>query len=197
MQMRNNYYMKPLMKFIFLLGAFFIFCAPQTFAQWEEGELNVSISIPPVALIDIEPSINNSIHFSIVPSAESGASPQIRKTSSGESLWLNYSCALQNAQNTRSIVAEISGGTLPEGISLNVEASRFQGKGKGQLGQSTGKVSLSNQPKAIITGVGNCFTGDGQNNGHLLNFSIDVSDYAKISTADETSFTILYTLSDN
>jgi hypothetical protein len=189
--------MKPIIKSIFLFATLLIFCVPQAFAQWEEGELNVSISIPPVALIDIEPAIENSIHFSIVPSAESGASPQVRKTSSGESLWINYSSALQNAQSRRSIVAEISEGILPEGISLNVEASRFQGKGKGQLGQSTGKVSLSNQPQTIITGVGNCFTGDGQNNGHLLTFSIEVSDYAKISTADEVAFTILYTLNDN
>lgn len=196
--MKGNYYMKkPIIKSIFLFATLLIFCVPQAFAQWEEGELNVSISIPPVALIDIEPAIENSIHFSIVPSAESGASPQVRKTSSGESLWINYSSALQNAQSRRSIVAEISEGILPEGISLNVEASGFRGKGKGQLGHPTGKVSLTNQPQAIITGVGNCFTGDGQNNGHLLTFSIEVSDYAKISTADEVAFTILYTLSDN
>lgn len=195
--MKGNYYMKLLKKIIFLFGGLLIFCVSPTFAQWEEGELNVSISIPPVALIDIEPAIENSIHFAIVPSAESGASPQIRKTSTGESLWLNYSCALQNAQSRRSIVAEISEGFLPEGISLNVEASRYRGNGKGQMGQPTGKVSLTNQPQAIITGVGNCFTGDGQNNGHLLTFSIEVSDYAKISTADEVAFTILYTLSDN
>jgi len=189
--------MKPAVKYILLYLGVSIFYMNNAFAQWEEGELNVSFSIPPIALVDIEPAVDNSIHFTVVPSTESGASPQIRKTSSGESLWINYSCALQNAQNSRSIVAEISGGVLPDGVSLNVEASGYQGSGNGQFGQPTGKVALSSQPQAIITNVGNCFTGDGQNNGHLLTFSIEVSDYAKISTADEASFTILYTLSDN
>lgn len=198
MLMKDNFtVMKPIIKYILLFWVVILFYTKNASAQWEESDLNVSFSIPPVALVDIEPAINNSIHFSVVPSTESGASPQIHKTSTGESLWINYSSALQNPQNTRSIVAEITGGILPVGVLLNVEASGFEGNGKGQLGQSTGKVSLTNQPQAIITNVGNCFTGDGQNNGHLLTFSIEVSDYAKISTADEASFTILYTLSDN
>lgn len=196
--MKGNFtIMKSALKYILLFLSASIIYAEKASAQWEEGELNVSFSIPPVALVDIEPAINNSIHFTIVPSTESGASPQIRETSTGEALWINYSCALQNAQNTRSIVAEITGGVLPDGVSLNVEAAGYEGSGNGQMGQPTGKVSLSNQPQAIITNVGNCFTGDGQNNGHLLTFSIEVLDYAKISTADEASFTILYTLSDN
>lgn len=196
--MKDNFIMKPALRYILLFFGAFILYVNHAFAQWEEGELNVRFSIPPVALVDIEPSVDNSIHFIIVPAAESGASPQIQKaSSSANSLWLNYSSALQNPQNTRSIVAEITGGTLPDGVSLNVEASMYEGNGRGQFGQSTGRVSLSNQPQAIITNVGNSFTGDGQNNGHLLTFSIEVSDYAKISTADEASFTIVYTISDN
>jgi len=168
----------------------------EAFSQWEEGEINVRFSLPPVALVDIEPDVNNSIHFTVLPASESGASPQIRRTTN-QTLWLNYSSALTNPQNTRSIVAEISGGGLPEGVSLNVEASGHKGRGDGQFGQSAGKVELGNQPRAIITNVGNCFTGDGEGNGHQLTFSIEVADYSEISAADETSFTILYTLSDN
>jgi len=188
--------MKPAIKYILLFfGAFFLYMN-NAFAQWEEGELNVSFSLPPVALVDIEPDANNSIHFTVLPAAESGASPQIKRITN-QTLWLNYSSALVNPQNTRTIVAEIAGGGLPEGVSLNVEALSHEGKGGGQFGQPAGKVSLSNQPKAIITNVGNCFTGDGVNNGHPLTFSIEVSDYSKISAASESSFTILYTLSDN
>lgn len=188
--------MKPAIKYILLFFGVFVFLTNNVFAQWEEGELNVSFSLPPVALVDIEPDANNSIHFTVLPAAESGASPQIKRTTD-QTLWLNYSSALANPQNTRSIVAEITGGGLPEGISLNVEASRHEGMGSGQLGQSAGKVSLSSHPRAIITNVGNCFTGDGENNGHQLTFSIEVSDYSKITAASESSFTILYTLSDN
>jgi len=187
--------MKDYIKIVFvILGLLFV--SGEAFSQWEEGEINVSFSLPPVALVDIEPDVNNSIHFTVLPASESGASPQIRRTTS-QALWLNYSSALANPQNTRSIVAEISGGGLPEGVSLNVEASGHKGMGDGEFGQPAGKVELGNQPKAIITNVGNCFTGDGEGNGHQLTFSIEVADYSKISAADETSFTILYTLSDN
>ncbi len=188
--------MKPGIKYILLFLGAFVFFINNAFAQWEEGELNVSFSLPPVALVDIEPDANNSIHFTVLPVAESGASPQIKRTTD-QTLWLNYSSALANPQNTRSILAEITGGGLPEGVTLNVEALRYDGTGDGQFGQPAGKVSLSNQPKAIITDVGNCFTGDGVNNGHQLTFSIEVSDYSKITAASESSFTILYTLSDN
>jgi len=177
-----------------ILGLLFI--SGKAFPQWEEGEINVSFSLPPVALVDIEPDVNNSIHFTILPAAESGASPQVKQITD-QTLWLNYSSALANPQNTRSIVAEIAGGGLPEGVSLNVEASGHKGMGDGEFGQPAGKVVLGNQPMAIITNVGNCFTGDGEGNGHQLTFSIEVADYSKISAADETSFTILYTLSDN
>lgn len=184
-----------IIKGIVILCALFLY--NEAFSQWEEGELNVSFSLPPVALIDIEPDVDNSIHFTISPATESGASPQVIE-SSNQPLWINYSSALANPQNTRSIVAEITGGGLPNGVSLNVEASKHQGAGgDGQFGQPAGKVALSNQPRAIITNVGNCYTGDGENNGHLLTFSIEVSDYSQISAASETSFTILYTLSDN
>lgn len=188
--------MKPDIKYILLFLGAFVFVINNAFAQWEEGELNVSFSLPPVALVDIEPDANNSIHFTVLPAAESGASPQIKRTTD-QTLWLNYSSALVNPQNTRSILAEITGEGLPEGVTLNVEALRYDGTGNGQFGQPAGKVSLSSQPKAIITNVGNCFTGDGVNNGHQLTFSIEVSDYSKITAASESSFTILYTLSDN
>ncbi|MCY1720290.1 hypothetical protein OU798_08040 [Prolixibacteraceae bacterium Z1-6] len=160
------------------------------------GELEVNFLIPPIALLDIEPGINNTIYFSVSSAIESGASPQIENTNN-ESLWLNYSSALEGNLGSRIIIAQIAGENLPEGITLNVEASQYSGVGDGQFGQPTGKVALSTQPRTILTGVGNCFTGDGVGNGHSLTFSIEVEDYSKISSVGESSFTILYTISDN
>lgn len=166
-------------------------------AQWNaEKELEVSFTIPPIALLDIEPAINNAIYFSVSPSIESGASPQIQNVSN-ETLWLNYSSALSSIHGSRKIVAQITGGKLPDGFKLNVEAAQYRGNGKGTMGHSAGKVALTNQPQAIISEVGNCYTGDGEGNGHSLTFSIEVNDYSKISSDDETAFTILYTISDN
>ena len=165
-------------------------------AQWEEGEINVLFSIPEVALVDIEPSMNNSVHFSIVPSEESGKSPVIKKTTE-EVLWINYSSSMAENVNSRKIVAEIANGQLPGGVQLFLEASVYNGNGEGTLGQPSGKINLGPQPKPLISGIGNCYTNDGANNGHSLNFSLKINDYAEIRSKEEAQFTILYTITDN
>uniref|UniRef100_UPI0032176F27 hypothetical protein n=1 Tax=uncultured Draconibacterium sp. TaxID=1573823 RepID=UPI0032176F27 len=180
--------------FLFLFGGYFF--VQDAKAQWNsDGELEVNFRIPPIALLDIEPGINNTISFSVSTAIESGESLKI-ENASNETLWLNYSSALENNWGSRIIIAQIVGESLPEGITLNVEASQYRGNGEGQLGQPTGKVALSKQPRTILNGVGNCFTGDGIGNGHSLTFSIEVEDYSKISSVGE-SLTILYTISDN
>lgn len=175
---------------------FFIFLSGKANSQWSDSRINVRLSLPQIALVDIEPGFNNSIHFTILPSAESGNSAIIQQTS-GERLWINYSSALPGHQYSRSIIAEISQGIFPEGINFFIEASAYSGTGRGQLGQSAGKINITNQPKPIITNLGNCFTGDGENRGHLLNFSMEIDDYSKVYSIEETAFTLLYTITDN
>ena len=165
-------------------------------AQWEEAGLNISFSLPEIALIDIEPDVNNSITFSILPSGESGNSPEI-SIFSQQTLWLNYSSCLKKNQNSRSVVAELSKDTKQTGIKFYLEASNYTGIGEGQPGMPTGKVELTKHPVSIITGLGNVFTGDGINNGHMLTFSAQITDYNKISSTDQSVFIIIYTLTDN
>lgn len=173
-----------------------LFFSNVVFGQLEEGEINVFFSVPEIALIDIEPSIDNSVHFSIVPSAETGESPLIENHTS-QTLWLNYSSATTTPENTRSIMAEISQGTIPEGIILYLEASVYSGTGDGATGYPSGKVSINNHAQQIIAGIGSCYTGDGINNGHSITYSIDISDYSKIHSIEHSDFTILYTITDN
>lgn len=183
------------LRLIFLVIGLLLF-SNHIFSQWEQGQINIRFSFHPIALIDIEPSYNNSIHFSIMPSSESGTSPQIEE-SANETLWINYSSALRGSQNSRSIVAQISQGVLPEGISFSLEASQYNGLGGGQLGTSAGKTDITVEPKVIITNIGSCFTGNGINNGHSLNFSVNITDLSKISAIETTVFTILYTITDD
>lgn len=164
-------------------------------AQWEEGQLNAGIRLPQVALVDIEPAVDNSINFTFSPATESGDPPQAKMTA-GNNLWINYSSSLISNQNSRSIIAEISSGTSPEGIALYIEASNYSGLGNGQFGQSAGKVEITNQPTQIITNIGNCFTGDGINNGHQIMISLEVIDYSKIVSSDEINIMVLYTITD-
>jgi hypothetical protein len=166
------------------------------FGQWERGQVSVFFALPEVALVDIESVGDNQIHFSILPSSESGQPPELSKIPD-ETLWINYSSALSRNQNSRTITAEISQGNVPEGLRLFIEADRYLGSGNGSLGQPSGKTELGNSPRPIVTGIGNCYTGDGVNNGHQLSFSIEIADYAKLNADDQIYFEVLYTLTDN
>ena len=179
-------------------GLFLFTITPaKVYAQHEDVEANVYFSLPQVALVDIEPDLDNSIRFSINSSAESGESPFLQLPSNDQ-LWINYSSSLSNSRNSRSIVAEISQGNLPKGIQFFLEASNYSGSGgAGQVGQPAGRIELRKQPRPIISNIGNCFTGNGINNGHRLSFSIEVSDYSKVQSVDESNFVVMYTITDN
>ena len=164
-------------------------------AQWEEAHIDAAVTLPPVALIDIEPEDNN-IYFSVLPAEAPGMPAQVIR-SEDKSLVINYTSALPATNTSRSIVAGLSGGCLPAGIELIVEASEYSGQGKGRFGIPAGKVSLSDNPMAIITDVGNCFTGNGEDNGHLLNLSVKISDFSKLNSANEITVSVIYTICDN
>jgi hypothetical protein len=164
--------------------------------QWGNGQVSVFFSLPEVALVDIESAGDNQIHFSILPSSESGQPPELSKIPD-ETLWINYSSALSRNQDSRAVTAEISQGNVPEGLRLFLEAGRYLGNGRGSLGQPAGKTELTNSPRPIVTGIGNCYTGDGVNNGHQLSFSIEIADYEKLKADDQIYFEVLYTLTDN
>ena len=64
-------------------------------------------------------------------------------------------------------------GNLPEGVSVKLVTSAYQGKGKGKHGKPTGEIILSEQPTDILTGIGSCYTGVGENTGHCLTYKIE------------------------
>lgn len=160
-----------------------------------------SVSVPVVfsqnnsfALLDIESEGDNSLEFNITPPTEAGNSLNLNYEAD-KILWLNYTSLIENS--TRSIKAKIDGGILPDGIYLKVRASSYSGRGEGSLGESVGEIELSAMDQTIITGVGNCYTGDGVNNGHSLSFSLKVDDFEKLALINSSSITILYTILEN
>ncbi|WP_297088640.1 hypothetical protein [uncultured Draconibacterium sp.] len=164
------------------------------YAQFpNEKKLTVNYSFNPIALIDIEPDINNSIQFEVIANTNSGGEPIMTNTSSA-SLWLNYT-SVTNSE-TRDIKARIEGGNLPDGVKLLLSASAYKGAGKGKTGQPVGEIALSSEDQVIISGVGNCYTGDGMQNGHALDFELVLDDFSKLSAVNESILTILYTISE-
>lgn len=164
--------------------------------QYSEERVNLGISIPEVAIIDIEYMGSKSLEFEVVPPVISGGAPEVQQTNNSQ-LWINYSSAVASWGGKRSIVAQVINGNLPSGLSLFVQASSYKGKGKGEFGSSVGKTAISSQPRPIVTNIGSCYTGNGLNNGHSLDFSLDITDFKKVTAMEATEFTILYTITDN
>jgi len=155
---------------------------------------SASITIPSLALVDIEPN-SNTINLSYSNPSEAG-SPMDVSGAVDNTKWLNYSSS--NAISvTRAITVQISSGTIGSGLNLNLVASAYSGSGNGvSFATSAGSKVLSGTPQIILTGLSSCFTGNGSGNGHLLTFSLTVSNYGNIKFANSSALVITYTMVD-
>jgi len=164
-------------------------------AQWNSGNINVRFSLPEIAVLDIEPELG-SIVFNITAPEVAGGEPIVEQVSN-ETIWINYSSAIVRNGNRRSINAQVSQGSIPDGISFYIEASTASSVGSENQGHSVGRIQVTNQPRPIISGIGSCFTGVGIGKGHEIQYFLEVSDFDQIKSVDNQVFTVLYTITDN
>lgn len=156
---------------------------------------NLTINIPEVALLDLE----GSTAVTLAPTAPAEAGDALSFASSTNSnIWVNYS-SIVGTNETRNVTAQITSGSVPEGVNLKVAAAADAGQGKGTVGATAGTVNLSSTAQSVITGVKSCYTGNGTSKGHNLTYTLELSsddDYAKL-VQGSTNLTITYTLTDN
>jgi hypothetical protein len=152
---------------------------------------NVGVSLPSIALLDIENSGSINLGFS---APTEGGSPLINN-SSNNSAWLNFTSAL-GVGGSRNVSAYISSGITPSGYAIILETATYSGAGGGQLGYRLPFVSLSNMPQKVIDNIGGAFTGNGLGNGYNLRYSLAITNYGALRKENST-FTITYTLTDN
>lgn len=163
------------------------------FPSWafSQTSVNISISLPSIALLDIAPN-NTAFNLNLAAPTEAGNSVTDNPTNSSK--WINFTSAVIEGR-TRRITAQISG-TLPAGVNLGLNIANYAGIGAGTLGISSGTVILSGTTQTVINNIGGAFTGDGANNGYNLTYILQISDYALLRTQTST-FTVLYTMADN
>ncbi len=158
-------------------------------------EHTVTISIPEVALLDLE----GTTAITLTPTAPKEAGEGFDFSSAtNNNVWVNYSSVVARKKH-RNVTVEISSGKVPAGLALTVVASKDAGNGKGAVGKPAGTVTLSSVAQKIIYGVGSCFTGAGVKSGHNLTYALSLtseSQYANLVNAD-TDITITYTLTDD
>ncbi|BAP33652.1 uncharacterized protein CHSO_4615 [Chryseobacterium sp. StRB126] len=162
-----------------------------TFSCSLYSQTNVTLTLPVVTLMDIEPTGNIALSFT--PPTEAGN--PIGNPTPNTSKWINYTSAITSGGLTRKITAAISG-TLIAGVDIKLQAAAASGAGGGTLGTPSAQVTLTNTPVTIINGIGGAFTGNGANNGHRLTISLIPNTYANLATQANTTLTIVYTITE-
>lgn len=160
----------------------------------ETDNHDVSIVIPNFAILDVEPEATASISLEADEPTEAGTALNFTNATNTD-LWLNYS-SIVAASETRKITVETSAAT-PAGLELKVTAAAYAGTdGGGTTGSPTAEVTLSTTATDIVTGIGSCYTGDGNTNGHNLSYSLNADDanYGDIVSTAGTTITVTYTI---
>jgi hypothetical protein len=150
----------------------------------------VSIVIPQISLLDIEPEGANDITITMTVPAEAG-DPFASETDN--SLWLNVTSIVASLQ-TRDISVSINA-AIP-GLNLKVVSAAYSGSGFGSWGTVGSELTLSTSSQNLITGIGSGYTGDGANNGYQLTYTAepDASNFANIESTSSTNITVTYTM---
>lgn len=161
---------------------------------------NVVISMPEVALLDLEATAGTTITLS--PSAPTEAGKALSFQTTNNSIWLNYSSIIGSVtEPSRFVTVQMTSGAIPSGTYLEVTAAAYSGNGDGSVGVPTPAIALNATPQNIINTIGSAYTGDGVNNGHNLSYKLDLlpdaGSYALLDFDDSTTVEITYTLSDN
>lgn len=160
----------------------------------------IAITIPKVALVDIEPAASKNLTLVFTAPTEAGL--PLTAPTPNSTLWLNYSSIKSQADLTRNVTVKLA--ALVPGVDIKVTAAAATGSGGGTLGTPSAQLILSAADQTIITGIGSAYTGDGANNGHNLTYALNygsaagsVASYSDLSATTTASATVTYTISDN
>ncbi|GAB3420082.1 hypothetical protein [Niabella aquatica] len=157
----------------------------------------IGITIPEVALVDIEPGASKNITMNFTAPTEAGL--PLTAPSANSTLWLNYSSIKSSGDPTRNITVKLT--ALVPGVDIKVTAAAAAAAGDGTFGTPSAQLTLSLSDQAIISGIGSAYTGDGANNGHNLTYDVafgsgSTASYADLEATSATA-TVTYTISDN
>ncbi|MET3537325.1 hypothetical protein [Chryseobacterium limigenitum] len=176
----------------FFINILIIYCLTISCVLFSQttGNSAVSVALPVVTLLDIEPTGNFTLNFA----APTEAGLTIVNPSVNTSKWINYTSAIAPAGLTRRVTASVN--QVIPGVSIRLQAGTASGVGGGTMGTSSGQVTLTTTPVTIISGIGGAFTGNGANNGHQLTISVVPNTYANLLARTNTPVVITYTITE-
>lgn len=156
----------------------------------QTASTSVTMTLPIVTLVGIEPSGNITLNFT----APASAGNALEVSSPDTSKWINYTSAIASGGLSRRITASIS--KLIPGVNIKLQVAAATGAGGGTLGTSSGQVILTTTPVTIINGIGGAYTGNGSNNGHAITLSLATNTYASLEAQTSTPVVITYTITE-
>lgn len=152
----------------------------------------VTIGVPEVALVDVEPAAAKNISLNYTAPTEAG---NPLEAATNTDLWLNYSSVKSSSNPTRTVTVMVD--QVIGGADLKVLASSDNGGGAGTVGSPSSEVTLTTTDQTLISGIGSCYTGDGSSKGHNLTYSLALGGtYADLEAAVGTTVTVTYTISN-
>ncbi|MFZ5429421.1 MAG: hypothetical protein ACOZDD_04245 [Bacteroidota bacterium] len=181
------------MKKISLIIASLIFSVGMVVAQTSDTNVashSVSVTVPEVALIDVEGG--ELVTFVLAAPTEAGEG--FEAPASDNNLWLNMTSIVEQGK-TRNITVQMNN-ALSTALSLKVTATGDAGNGNGSFG-TAGNTLIGTAASDLITGIGSGYTGNGANNGYNLTYElvINESNYADLYAITQT-VEVTYTLTD-
>ncbi|MBU0528668.1 hypothetical protein KKF86_02805 [bacterium] len=133
---------------------------------------NITLTVPQIALLDIESAGSNDISITLLEPAEAG-DPLASQTDN--SLWLNVtSIVTSGASNDISVSIDQ---TVP-GLDLKVVAAVYAGSGKGSWGTPNAEVTLTTGDQTLVGGITSGYTANGAGNGFQLTYTVDPDENA-------------------
>ncbi len=184
--------MKKLGLLFTMVGAAFLLTTNVMAQDTGEAGEAVTYSLPAMKILDIEGTAP-SLTFAAPAEAGTAVEPVTDNAS-----WLNYTSVIATG-TTNKVTCVLSGTAVPTSTVLKVTAAAHAGTGNGTYGTTANQVTLSTSAVDVITGIGSCWTGDGNLNGHQLTYewSITSSAYAALVTAGAADITATYTIIAN
>jgi hypothetical protein len=176
--------------------AFFLLALLKCTGSLAQTTVEVSLTMPSVALVDILPTGSTSFNLQMTAPTEAGNA--IGTGTSNAANWLIFTSAVASGAS-RAIKGDIVG-TMPAGISLRLAISPYIGDGLGFTGGNsyiTTNTYLTNTAVSFIDNIKGAYTGTGYGtHGFKLTYSLEIQSYASIRSGT-SNITIRYTMVDN
>lgn len=154
----------------------------------------ISVTIPVVALLDLETSATKDFSANFTKPASDEAGNKIVAPAANSTLWLNYT-SIQTLTTTKKVNVKAS--VVIDGLDIHLVAAAAT-TGAGTKGTPTAGFNLTTSDQVLISDIGSAYTASGPNNGHQLTYTFiaDDSKYADLRSGT-TPVTVTYTLADN